>query len=98
MKLLGQYPQCLNQFALFNPLLKTPVAGLIRRVLGRHLGPLRTTAKNPENTVQNRARVVPRAATVVLTPRWAQERIRSTKSMVDERSEADIAYFASFAA
>ena len=29
---------------------------------------------------------------------WKPFRIRSTKSMVDERSEADIAYFASFAA
>jgi len=44
MQILGQQPQALNQPALAYPLLEAPMAGLIRRIFGRHLGPLRTTA------------------------------------------------------
>ena len=75
MQMFGQQAQCFNELALANPLLKTPVAGLVRRILGRHLGPLRTAAENPEHAVQHRPCIVPGTATIVLTPRRTQDRL-----------------------
>ena len=82
MQMFGQQPQCLNQLALANPLLKAPVAGLVRRILRRHLGPLCAAAQNPEHAVQHRPRIVPWAATVVLTPRRAQQRFHQSPLFV----------------
>jgi hypothetical protein len=47
MQMLSQQAQCLNELALADPLLEAAVAGLVRRILRRHLGPLRATAENP---------------------------------------------------
>jgi hypothetical protein len=69
MQMFGQQVQRLNEPALANPLLKPPVAGLVRWILRRHLGPLRTTAQNPEHAIKHRTRLVPGTAAVVLTPR-----------------------------
>src|SRR5208337_4855821 len=62
MQMFAQQAKRLNELALANPLLEPPVAGLIRRILRRHLGPLRTTAENTQHAVQNRPRVVPGTA------------------------------------
>jgi len=70
MKMVSQQAQRLNQLALTNPLLKTPVADLIRRILHRHLGPPRVAAQNPPNAVEHGPRSVPGAATV--TPNMAE--------------------------
>ncbi len=40
MEVFGQQTQRLNQLALANPALKTPVASLIGWILRRHFGPL----------------------------------------------------------
>ena len=74
MQLPSQQAQRRNELALTNPLLEPSLTGLIRRILRRQLGPLCTTAENPQHTVQNRPRVVPRTAAIILTPRRAQDR------------------------
>jgi len=75
MKMVSQQAQRFYQLALANPLLKTPVAGLIGRILRRHLGPLRAAAQYPKYTVQHRPRLVPRAAAIILTPGRTQNRL-----------------------
>jgi len=74
MQLPCQQSQHLNQPALPNPLLEATMAGLVRRILGRHLSPLRATAENPQHAIQHCPRVVPGTAAVVLTPQRAQDR------------------------
>ena len=75
MQMSGQQAQRLNQLAFANPLLKTPVTGLVRRILRWHLGPLRAAAQYPEHTVQHCPRIVPRTAAIILTPGWTQDRL-----------------------
>ena len=73
MKMFGQQAQRLHDLAFANPLLKTPVAGLVGRILGRHLGPLRAAAENPKHAVEHRPRLMPRTTTIILAPLWAQD-------------------------
>jgi hypothetical protein len=47
MQMVSQQAQQLNELVFANPLLEATVAGLIWWILRRHLGPLRSTAKNP---------------------------------------------------
>jgi len=75
MQMPGQQAQHVNQLALADPLLKPAMARLVGRIFLRHLDPLRSAAKNPEHAVEHRTRVVPRTATVVLAPPWAQHRL-----------------------
>ncbi len=58
-----------------NPLLKAPVAGLVRRILVRQFRPVSSRAQHPEHTMQNGASIVPRTATVVPAPRRTQQRL-----------------------
>lgn len=80
--MFGQQTQNVNQLALANPRLKAPVAGLIGRVLGRHLGPLRAASANLVYTVQHCSHIVPGTATIVLTPRRTLGQLRDFQLFV----------------
>ena len=75
MQLMGKQAQHFDQLAFANPLLEAAMTGLIGRILGGHLRPLCTAAKNPEHTMQHCPRVVPGAAAVILATRRAQQRL-----------------------
>lgn len=61
-----QQTQRFFERAAANPLLKPAMTGLERRLLLRQFAPLRPCAKHPENPVQDRTGLVPRATAIIL--------------------------------
>ena len=75
MQPTGQQSQRLFQFPAAHPLLEPAMAGLEGRILLRQLTPLRPRAKHPQHTIQHRARVMPRTATIICPPSTPQDRL-----------------------
>ena len=67
--------QRLFQLPVAHPLLESAVAGLVRRILLRHLAPLCPGTQNPKHSVQHSPGLVPRATAIVRSPRWPQHRL-----------------------
>jgi hypothetical protein len=57
--LLRDQPQGRLQFATMYPLLKSPMASLIRRILGGQFAPLRARTEHPQHAVQHMACIPP---------------------------------------
>jgi hypothetical protein len=74
MQVSGQQPQRLYEFVIAHPRLKPAMAGLVRGILFRHLGPLRSGAEHPQHPVEHLPRPNPRTPTVILAPQWMQDR------------------------
>ena len=62
MQFLGQCPQGFLQLSAAHPLLKAPMTGLIRWILGRQFPPLRPGAQNPKHAMEYRTRIAPRSS------------------------------------
>src|SRR6476620_7904492 len=62
------------QFALSHPLLEAAVAGLVRRVFSRQLTPLRSCTQDPQDSVENRSRVLPRTTSTIGASLRSQDR------------------------
>jgi hypothetical protein len=60
MQVLRQSPQCLFQFSVPHPLLESAVAGLEGRIFFGQFTPLRSSAQDPQHTLQDGAGVLPR--------------------------------------
>jgi hypothetical protein len=56
-QVLSKCPKDLLQRAVAHPALKSTVAGLVRRIAWRKILPRRAGAKDPQNAVQNVARI-----------------------------------------
>jgi hypothetical protein len=67
-QILGELVEHSLEYALANPLLKTPMAGLVRRVARRHVGPRCPGAQDPEDAIEHIAGIAPRA-----TPVWPRD-------------------------
>jgi len=61
-KILGQAAQDALERLVFDPRLKSPMAGLIRRVPTRQVSPRSTGAKHPKHAIDDRPRFFPRPA------------------------------------
>ena len=57
-----------SSFPFADPLLESPVAGLIRRIFLRQFAPLCAGTQHPEHAIQHGPGIVPRTAAVVLPP------------------------------
>jgi len=64
LKVASEREQNLIEHAFALPLLKTPMASLIRRIAPRQIRPRRARSQNPEYAVQHVARIAPRTATL----------------------------------
>jgi hypothetical protein len=73
-QLLRQHLQDALQFALSHPLLEAAVAGLVRRVFSRQLTPLRPCTQDPQDSVENRSRVLPRTTSTIGASLRSQDR------------------------
>ena len=60
------------------PLLETAMTGLVGRIASRQIVPRSAGAQNPKNTVQHRARILPRSTSSIVpafrTKQWFQHR------------------------
>jgi hypothetical protein len=65
----GQGQQDFFDHARADPVLETPMDGLVRAVSVGQVVPRRTSAQNPQHPVQNRASVTPRPASAI-RPHW----------------------------
>jgi hypothetical protein len=72
MQMSRQHLQRTFQLSVADPLLESPVAGLIRRIFLRQFAPLCAGTQHPEHAVQHGPRIVPRSAAVILTPLGSQ--------------------------
>jgi hypothetical protein len=68
-QVLGESPQNLLQRAVADPALKSPVAGLVRRVAPWQVRPRRTGAKDPQHAIEDVSRIAERPSTPVLVER-----------------------------
>jgi ketosteroid isomerase-like protein len=84
MQMSRQHLQRLFQLSTADPLLESPVAGLVRRIFLRQLAPLRSRAQHPEHTVQHGAGFMPRTAAVVLPPSRSQHRFHNCPLFVSQ--------------
>jgi hypothetical protein len=65
MQVAGEGLQHPAQRPVVDPALEAPMAGLIRRIPGRHILPGRARAEHPEDAVEYVAGIAPRAATAI---------------------------------
>jgi hypothetical protein len=86
VQFLGQCPQGFLQLSATHPLLKAPMTGLIRWILGRQFPPLRPGAQNPQHPIQHRARVLRRPTAPVLPPPKSQQRLHYRPFLVADFS------------
>ncbi len=62
LEILGERMQNALECALAHPILKSAMAGLIRRIPRRHVFPRRAGPKDPQHAVQNVSRIAIRPA------------------------------------
>jgi len=82
MQPFGQDPQSMLQSPAAHPLLKAPVTGLIRWILGRQLPPLRTCAQNPKHAIQHDTRVFWRTTAPITSPLEPQQRLQDLPLLI----------------
>jgi hypothetical protein len=82
MKFLRQHPQGFLQLSAAHPLLKTPMAGLIGRILRRQLPPLGPGAQNPQRPVQDCARILRRPSAPIAPPPKPQKRFQDRPLLI----------------
>ena len=68
-------PVRLFQHSAADPLLESPVAGLVRRIFLRELTPPRSGAQHPEHAVQHQPGIMPWTAAIVLMPMQSEQRL-----------------------
>jgi hypothetical protein len=78
MQVFNQRMKHFNKSALARPPLETTMAGLIGRILGRHLSLLGATAENPEYAVQHGLRVMLWTASMIRSSRGTQDRLNQS--------------------
>lgn len=85
MQIAGERLQHLSQGAVVRPLLKSPVTRLIRRIPRRQVLPGRTGAEDPQDAVEDIARIAPwPPAPVAPQPRFREERFENRPLRVSQ--------------
>ncbi len=75
MQMRSQQLQGLLQFAAADPVLEPAMAGLERWIFLGQLTPLCSSPKDPQQTIENRTRILPRPSAIVPATRWPQHRL-----------------------
>jgi hypothetical protein len=74
MQICGEGLQYSFQDARAHPLLKSPVAGLVRWEAIRQISPSGTRAQHPKDPTEDGAAILPRATTTVSATRWLRDK------------------------